>query len=435
MAIKKLTNEDFPSVAGEYCYIQRVADGFIMENSASAGHTPGAFYSAATVTDKMLPLTENVNLPGVYESTENRIAFDDGKYIVRYCQSDGTIIAIEDWDVVGDAVTGAADANIISQANIDFGALQKASITAAVPTAAAIQSGLATAANQVTILAAIAGIPAAVWAVTTRTLSSFGTLVADVAAAVWAYATRTITGVTGSISYAVISGSVRDDYITALGNLVGGDLPLGETEKIFAINAALKKYSGHRPRIAVEDEDGTGGFDYQLSLLTEWTDGFSTIKSVEYPVDDTVETAAILQEDAWTLYQKPSGKCLRFLDTKPPATEDFRVTYTTLHVCSDAACTIPPCDEEAVQILAAALFCDMLAAYFSQTQDSTIRADSVDHKSKGSEYAARARAYRKMYFDHLGIKEGETPAASVTKDQDLSGSWAGDKMTHPHKFR
>lgn len=199
MAIKTLTNEDVAALTGEYCYIQRVADGFIMENSAAGGHTLGAFYSAATVTDKKLPLIENASLPGVYEATENRVAFNEGKYVVRYCQSDGTIIAVEKWNVVGDAVTGAIDANVISQANIDFGATQKASITAAVPGVAAIQSGLATAAAQTIIYNAVIAIPAAVWAVAVRTLSGFGTLVADIAAAVWSAATRTLG--TGSIAH------------------------------------------------------------------------------------------------------------------------------------------------------------------------------------------------------------------------------------------
>ena len=124
--------------------------------------------------------------------------------------------------------------NVVSQANIDFGALQKASITAAVPTVAQIQTqietegglldiiedklpagniGDATAANQATIIAKTNLIPASpaavgsqmdlvnapnataitaiqsglstltdalVWAYGTRTLSSFGTLIADI---------------------------------------------------------------------------------------------------------------------------------------------------------------------------------------------------------------------------------------------------------------
>jgi len=228
--------------------------------------------------------------------------------------------------------------------------------------------------------------------------------------------------------------STRQDYITAIGNFVGGELPLGETEKILAISQAIKTHSKHRPREIVEDESGDGGFDYAVSLLASWNDGFSVIKSVEYPVDDDDETPNMLQDDAWMLYEKPAGKYLRFLEDEPTATESFRVTYTALQACTDSVCTVNDFDEEATQALCAAFFCDMLATYYAQDQDSAISADSVDHTSKSRDYAARAKTYRKAYFDHLGVKEGQAPAASVIRDQDLKGSW-GDKLTHKGKYR
>lgn len=227
----------------------------------------------------------------------------------------------------------------------------------------------------------------------------------------------------------------RQDYITAIGNMVGGELPLDEAEKILAISMAMKEHSRQRPQLVVEDEDGAGGFDYAVTGFASWSDGFSVIKTVEYPVDDTDETPDILQDDAWRIYEKPAGKYLRFLEDEPSATETFRVAYTALHTCTDAACTVENFDEEAVQALAAAHFCNMLSAYYAQTQDSTINADSVDHSSKGREYAARAKMYRGIYFNHIGIKEGQAAAASVTRDQDKDASWAGNKLTHGRKYR
>ena len=229
--------------------------------------------------------------------------------------------------------------------------------------------------------------------------------------------------------------TTREDYITAIGQLVQGEIPLDEADKILAVNMAMKAHSKRRPRVIVEDEDGDGGFDYAITGLEFWSDGFSVITTVEYPVDDDDETPDILQDDEWTIYEKPSGKVLRFKEDSPAATEDFRVTYTALHTCTTAACTVKDYDEEPVQALAAAYFCDMLATYYAQSGDSTIGADSVDHKSKASEYAARARAYRKIYFDHLGIAEGKTPAASITRDQDKDASWRSDGLTHPRKYR
>lgn len=229
--------------------------------------------------------------------------------------------------------------------------------------------------------------------------------------------------------------STRQDYLTAIGNLVGGELPLGEAEKIMAIGMGMKAHSKQKPRVVVEDEDGDGGFDYAISGFASWASGFSTIKKVEYPVDDDDETADVLQDDAWEIYEKPSGKVLRFLESTPAADEDFRATYTALHTCTDSACTVEDFDEEPVQVLCGAFFCDMLATYYAQSQDSTINADSVDHSSKSREYSMRAKTYRKMYFDHLGIKEGQTKPASVTRDQDLKGSWAGEKLTHRSRYR
>jgi hypothetical protein len=67
-----------------------------------------------------------------------------------------------------------------------------------------------------------------VWAVGTRTLTSFGTLVSDVAAAVWAYASRTLTQTAVQVA-AILSGSSlvleRGDTwtisLTGLGSLAG----------------------------------------------------------------------------------------------------------------------------------------------------------------------------------------------------------------------
>jgi hypothetical protein len=229
--------------------------------------------------------------------------------------------------------------------------------------------------------------------------------------------------------------STRQDFITAIGGLVKGEFPLGEPEKIQALSKAVKRYSQDRPYEICEDEAGNGGFDYLLTLLASWSEGFSTIKKIEYPVDDTEAEQPVLQDDAWKIYSKPAGKVIRLLEDKPTATEHLRITYTALHVCDDDQCTIPSGDEEAVQMLAAAGFCNMLAAYYANNQDSTIQADSVNHKSKSADFAARAKTYRQEYFDHLGLKEGEVPPASVTRDQDVKPSWRGDGMTHPRKFR
>ncbi|MCE5265677.1 MAG: hypothetical protein LLG97_19385 [Deltaproteobacteria bacterium] len=230
--------------------------------------------------------------------------------------------------------------------------------------------------------------------------------------------------------------STRQDYITTVQGLVPGDYPQGETSIILAIGQAIKEYSKHRPRVVPEDEAGAGAFDYAVTLFAEWSQGFSLIQQVEYPVDDTDPEANVLDEDAWKIYSKPSGDCLRFLEDEPAVGETFRVTYTTLHTCTDAACTVSAIDEEAVETLAAAHYCEILATWFSQSQDSTFEADVVNHTSKARDFAARARAFREIYRKHLGLKENDTvPAAAAVGDMDLKYPGGGERLTHPRSER
>jgi len=99
--------------------------------------------------------------------------------------------------------------------------------------------------------------------------------------------------------------------------------------------------------------------------------------------------------------------------------------------------TIPESDQDALCNLAASLYSGALASAYAHTSDSTIGADSVDHRSKSQEFAARAREQKKSYLNHLGIKDGasETAPASVVKDLDVDYPWGEDRLTHPRKQR
>jgi hypothetical protein len=160
------------------------------------------------------------------------------------------------------------------------------------------------------------------------------------------------------------------------------------------------------------------------------------IQQIEYPVDDTDSAADVLDEDAWTIYRKPAGDFLRFLEDEPAADEHFRVTYTALHTCTDAACTVKEIDEEAVQALAAALYCEILSTWFAQNQDSTIQADVVNHTSKSRDFAARAKAFQTIYRKHMGLKEEDTvPPAAAVGSMDLKYPGGSERLTHPRSAR
>lgn len=228
--------------------------------------------------------------------------------------------------------------------------------------------------------------------------------------------------------------SIRQDYIEAINDFVLDD-NIKNDEKRKAIDMAIKKYSKDKPKIRVQDITGDSGFEYAVSALTYWADDFSVIKTIEYPVDDDDETPDILLDEEWMVYEKTTGKVIRFLEDEPNTDESFRVTYTALHVCSDSTCTISSIDENAVQALAASFCCEMLAVKYTPIGDSTIDADSVDHKSKASEYARRAKGLKQIYLEHMGIKEGQSPPVSINYDWDINPSWGTDRATHPRKHR
>ena len=97
--------------------------------------------------------------------------------------------------------------------------------------------------------------------------------------------------------------------------------------------------------------------------------------------------------------------------------------------------TIPAIDEDAVCNLAASLCSGALASTYAHTSDSTVTADSVDHQSKSREFASRAREQKKIYMDHLGLKDGEVAPASAVKSMNADYPWGEDRLTHPKKWR
>lgn len=184
------------------------------------------------------------------------------------------------------------------------------------------------------------------------------------------------------------------------------------TDYTNGVNEALKRYSKNRPRLVCEDLAGAGTHD--LALPAGWSEGVSTICSVEYPVGVVPE--ALLGSDIWTMYRTPAATKLRLLTYTPEATETVRVLYSAVHT----EATVPAADLEAVANLAAAICLRQLAAAFGQTTDPTIGADVVNYRSKTDEFRRLAEAYEGLYADHLGIGK-DTPVAAamaVAKPKD-----------------
>lgn len=218
---------------------------------------------------------------------------------------------------------------------------------------------------------------------------------------------------------ALVDDLVRDDT----GKIVTAD-------RDEAIARAVARYSKDRPRTKVEDVSAPGG--NKLNLPASWLTDFSDLVAIEYPIGDV--PPSLLEQDSYSLYSTPSGQEIQLINAINVG-QSARVSYTIRHVVDGSSDTIRADDREPVCAYAASILLDQLAAYFTGSSDPTIQADSVDRKSKGSDYASRARTLRKRYFDELGIDEKKNVAAGVVVDLDMPDSQGRDRLLHGRKYR
>jgi len=198
---------------------------------------------------------------------------------------------------------------------------------------------------------------------------------------------------------------------------------LAAAERDQALSLAVGRYSKDRPRVLVEDvtQATTGA---ELALPAAWEDEVSDLVSIEYPIGENPPQYIT----AWRYYRDPNGVTV-MTDTAVPADADVRMTFTAAHQLDAGSDTIPAKDREAVACWAAALLLDQLAAYYAGSQDSTLQADAVDYGSKSGDYARRANALRKRYFDELGIDPKRTVPASAVAEMEIPASIGGRRLT------
>jgi hypothetical protein len=221
---------------------------------------------------------------------------------------------------------------------------------------------------------------------------------------------------------------------------------LSQTDQDDAITQAVKRYSKDRPRELVTDITGVNPGSAILALPTgpsnpaeQFEDGFSIIRSIEFPVGDLPLT--FLEGDDWFIYRTPTGLKLALNSLVPATTDTLRVTWTVRHNpgttgAQAVATTVPDADFEAVCDLAASFCCDKLSAVYARTNDPSIQADTVNYRSKAQEYASIAKQFKKRYDDHIGIEDsgagGGSPTAGAIAigDMNLTQGSGVDRLTH-----
>ena len=217
----------------------------------------------------------------------------------------------------------------------------------------------------------------------------------------------------------LVADLVRDD---------AGKILTAERDR--AIARAVARYSQDRPLQVVEDVAADGS-NY-LPLPTAWADGDSAITSLEYPIGEF--PVSLLSAEWYGVVIGPTGDEIRLAGAIMSG-ELVRVAMAVPHTLSALVDTLPDMHHEAVASYTAALLMDQLASLSSGNTDSTIQADSVEHRSQAQEYAARARVYRARYAEILGIDPKRQRAAGVAVNLSQPDSRGRDRLTHLNRHR
>jgi hypothetical protein len=200
-----------------------------------------------------------------------------------------------------------------------------------------------------------------------------------------------------------------------------GASKLSPSQKDAAITEAVNRYSRHRPRTKIQTITGNGVL-VTHALATDFEEGVSGLRAVEYPVDR--QEPEYLDEAEYRLYRDPTTSALkiRFLALVLGNTVKAYLSYTVRHQVTDdpsGTDTVPLVDREAVSSLAAALCLEQLATFYLGTGEPTYQMAAVAYKSKSQECLDAARVLKASYREHVGVSDGVT-AASVSTDTDTA---------------
>lgn len=160
------------------------------------------------------------------------------------------------------------------------------------------------------------------------------------------------------------------------------------------IQEAIKLHSQRKPKKKVAKL--TGSADAFFSLPSDWEDEFSWILNIEYPLSQF--PPCFIQQKFYRVEEIDTGLICRFYESGfPGVNEDFYFRYYIRHTVDDDSSTIPLADKDSVANLAASICCQSLAEAFGQTSDSTIDADVINYRSRGDEFASRAKELFRLY--------------------------------------
>ena len=175
------------------------------------------------------------------------------------------------------------------------------------------------------------------------------------------------------------------------------------------VRQAAKEFSKKWPRRNIANITAVPNqYDYAISgNLTNWEDGFSWIKSLEYPAGE--QQPVYYRADRYTIY---NGTHVRFLEGTPGDTNTIRIVYWSPHIVAVSSSSIPEQFEYSVANYAAALALESLAAKYTKAQNPDIQADVVSYQTKADLYRRLAKELKDLAIADWGDGNPETESPS-----------------------
>ena len=171
------------------------------------------------------------------------------------------------------------------------------------------------------------------------------------------------------------------------------------------------------PLVIEEDAALTDG-ELDLSDLDDWSEGYSAVRAIEYPVDEVPQS--ILDAQLWRVKQDPTdGATILVADG---GTETVRIHYTVPHSLDLAAdtTTLNAVQEEAAAHLVGAEILERLASRYAQKQAAAVAGTEYEGPDP-DRLRTLAKDLRKKADDVLaGVAGGSSVGLVIGSDPFLA---------------
>jgi len=166
------------------------------------------------------------------------------------------------------------------------------------------------------------------------------------------------------------------------------------------IQRGIRLFSAESPKITSTEWTGDGSA-YEFALPTDWEEGVSFVKAVEYPIDQQVP--CLLPRYSFAVL---NGK-LRLLEIIPRAGEKVRMFYSVSHSITESTSSLSRFQEEALSDLVTSLVAKMLAGKYLRMFEPGTIVEGVDYGRKAETYMTLSEKYWNLYKRQLpSIAEG-----------------------------